>query len=50
MDPNGLGVARLASDVLWSDPVNEPGFQLNVGRGVGMIFGPDVTEVGGAWE
>lgn len=21
MDPNGLGAARLASDVLWSDPV-----------------------------
>jgi serine/threonine-protein phosphatase 5 len=46
MDPNGVGTARLASDVLWSDPVGEPGFHLNVARGVGMCFGPDVTEVG----
>ena len=46
MDPNGVGNARLASDVLWSDPVGEPGFHLNVARGVGMCFGPDVTEVG----
>lgn len=47
MDPNGLGASRLAADVLWSDPVGEPGFQPNVARGVGMVFGPDVTEVGG---
>lgn len=45
MDPNGLGASRLASDVLWSDPVGERGFQPNVARGVGMCFGPDVTEV-----
>ena len=45
MDPNGLGTSRLASDVLWSDPVGERGFQPNVARGVGMCFGPDVTEV-----
>ncbi|PSC75899.1 Serine threonine-phosphatase 7 [Micractinium conductrix] len=44
MDPNGLGASRLAADVLWSDPVGEPGFQPNVARGVGMVFGPDVTE------
>jgi hypothetical protein len=44
MDPNGLGASRLASDVLWSDPVGEPGFQPNLARGVGMCFGPDVTE------
>ena len=25
MDPNGLGAARLASDVLWSDPVGGGG-------------------------
>ena len=46
MDPNGLGASRLASDVLWSDPVGDPGFQPNVARGVGMCFGPDITEVG----
>ena len=44
MDPNGLGVSRLATDVMWSDPVLEPGFSENVSRGVGMVFGPDVTE------
>ncbi|KAL4428044.1 hypothetical protein ABPG75_002133 [Micractinium tetrahymenae] len=44
MDPNGLGASRLAADVLWSDPVGEPGFQPNLARGVGMVFGPDVTE------
>ncbi|EFN58373.1 hypothetical protein CHLNCDRAFT_20762 [Chlorella variabilis] len=44
MDPNGLGASRLASDVLWSDPVGDPGFQPNVARGVGMCFGPDITE------
>jgi serine/threonine-protein phosphatase 5 len=44
MDPNGLGAARLASDVLWSDPVADPGFRTNDARGVGMVFGPDVTE------
>lgn len=51
MDPNGLGASRLASDVLWSDPVGDPGFQPNVARGVGMCFGPDITEVGrmGRW-
>lgn len=48
MDPNGLGASRLAADVLWSDPVGEPGFRPNVARGVGMVFGPDVTEVGRA--
>lgn len=47
MDPNGLGASRLATDVLWSDPVGEPGFQPNLARGVGMVFGPDVTEVRG---
>lgn len=44
MDPNGVGASRLASDVLWSDPVADPGFQTNMQRGVGMCFGPDVTE------
>jgi hypothetical protein len=46
MDPNGLGASRLASDALWSDPVLDSGFRPNDARGVGMCFGPDVTEVG----
>ena len=34
----------LATDVLWSDPVQEPGLGSNDSRGVGMLFGPDVTK------
>ena len=44
-DPNGRGSTMLATDVLWSDPVAEPGMTLNDGRGVGVVFGPDVTQV-----
>lgn len=32
--------------MLWSDPVAEPGLQINEARGVGLTFGPDVTQVG----
>ena len=45
MDPSGLGSSRLASDVLWSDPTSTLGFEFNISRGIGMTFGPDVTEV-----
>lgn len=44
MDPTGMGSNRLASDVLWSDPSSTPGFEFNASRGIGMTFGPDVTE------
>ncbi|KAG2485825.1 hypothetical protein HYH03_015408 [Edaphochlamys debaryana] len=44
MDPDGCGSSLLATDVLWSDPVAAPGIQENEARGVGLIFGPDVTE------
>ncbi|PNG99897.1 Serine/threonine-protein phosphatase 7, partial [Tetrabaena socialis] len=44
MDPDGCGTSLLATDVLWSDPVAEPGFSENEARGVGLVFGPDVTE------
>lgn len=33
----------VACDVLWSDPVNDPGIRVNEARGCGTIFGPDVT-------
>lgn len=33
----------VACDVLWSDPVNEPGIRVNEARGCGTVFGPDVT-------
>ena len=45
VDPNGIGSSVVAADVLWSDPVAEPGLRANVARGVGLIFGPDVTQV-----
>lgn len=35
MDPNGLGAARLASDVLWSDPVGGGGACSWGWRGIG---------------
>lgn len=34
----------VATDVLWSDPVQEPGLANNDSRGVGMLFGPDITK------
>ena len=41
-----MGTSLLATDVLWSDPVLEPGLHENEARGgVGCVFGPDVTEV-----
>ncbi len=43
--PPGCGTSLLATDVLWSDPVAEPGFHENDARGVGLTFGPDMTEV-----
>ena len=45
VDPNGLGSSVVAADVLWSDPVADPGLRSNTARGVGLIFGPDVTQV-----
>jgi len=36
-------VSVIAADVLWSDPVCEPGLRNNDARGVGLTFGPDVT-------
>ncbi len=45
VDPNGLGSSMVAADVLWSDPVAEPGLHSNTARGVGLIFGPDITQV-----
>ncbi|GLC44111.1 hypothetical protein PLESTB_000927800 [Pleodorina starrii] len=44
MDPDGCGSSLLATDVLWSDPVAALGFAENDARGVGLTFGPDITE------
>ncbi len=42
----GQGSTVVAADVMWSDPSAEPGLQMNDSRGVGVILGADVTEVG----
>ncbi|GAX74026.1 hypothetical protein CEUSTIGMA_g1476.t1 [Chlamydomonas eustigma] len=44
MDPDGTGLSVVAADVLWSDPVAAPGLESNDVRGVGLTFGPDVTQ------
>ena len=44
LDATGVGEAQLAADVLWSDPAPMPGFEENYARGIGMVFGPDITE------
>ena len=44
-DPTGKGTMEIAGDVLWSDPVPENGIKVNKLRGVGLVFGPDATEV-----
>ena len=41
----GLGTSVVAADVLWSDPIAQNGLQVNEARGVGLTFGPDVTQV-----
>ena len=41
----GQGTTVVAADVMWSDPSAEPGLQMNDSRGVGVVFGADVTEV-----
>lgn len=41
-DPGSLK-NLVACDVLWSDPVNDPGIRVNEARGCGTVFGPDVT-------
>lgn len=34
----------LPSDVTWSDPSPQPGHRPNQQRGIGTLFGPDVTQ------
>lgn len=45
IDPSGIGATMIATDVMWSDPVAEPGLRTNDARGVGLVFGPDATQV-----
>lgn len=41
----GRKQSTLATDVLWSDPSADEGISTNDTRGVGLLFGPDVTKV-----
>ncbi|GBG93016.1 hypothetical protein CBR_g58154 [Chara braunii] len=43
-DPSGTGMSAILGDILWSDPSSEPGLKPNDGRGIGLLFGPDITE------
>ena len=42
---SGVGKSVIATDVLWSDPSAQPGLMENEARGVGLLFGPDITQV-----
>ncbi len=44
-DVAGAGKSVIATDVLWSDPAPQPGLVENEARGVGLLFGPDITQV-----
>lgn len=43
-DPDGIGHKAVPADILWSDPGPENGLMENVERGVGLVFGPDITQ------
>ncbi|MEW5312630.1 MAG: hypothetical protein WDW38_004250 [Sanguina aurantia] len=44
LDPDGRKQSTLATDVLWSDPSATEGLGTNDTRGVGLLFGPDITK------
>ena len=43
-DPDGIGHKAVPADILWSDPGPENGLKENLERGVGLVFGPDITQ------
>mmetsp|Transcript_33581 Transcript_33581/g.73290 ORF Transcript_33581/g.73290 Transcript_33581/m.73290 type:complete len:470 (-) Transcript_33581:88-1497(-) len=44
LDPDGQGSSLVPSDVMWSDPMHTNGFRENTERGIGLVFGPNVTQ------
>ncbi|PNY10885.1 serine/threonine protein phosphatase 7-like protein [Trifolium pratense] len=44
LDPPWEGQNLIPGDVLWSDPSKTPGLSPNKERGIGLVWGPDVTE------
>lgn len=44
-DPdNTIASQIISTDVLWSDPQSSNGLAPNENRGIGLLFGPDMTE------
>jgi serine/threonine-protein phosphatase 5 len=44
LDPPWEGSNLIPGDVLWSDPSLEKGLSLNKERGIGLLWGPDITQ------
>lgn len=44
LNPQGKGPNLIPGDVLWSDPSMEMGLSPNEERGIGLIWGPDITQ------
>jgi serine/threonine-protein phosphatase 5 len=44
LDPPRQGANLIPGDVLWSDPSNKPGLSPNKDRGIGLLWGPNMTE------
>mmetsp|Transcript_5838 Transcript_5838/g.21282 ORF Transcript_5838/g.21282 Transcript_5838/m.21282 type:complete len:550 (-) Transcript_5838:1664-3313(-) len=44
VDPDGTGSNVTAGDVLWSDPAPSGQLSENLDRGIGLLFGPEITE------
>ncbi|CAN6245668.1 unnamed protein product [Urochloa humidicola] len=44
LNPQGKGPNLIPGDVLWSDPSMEKGLPPNEERGLGLLWGPDVTQ------
>ncbi|CAM8900026.1 unnamed protein product [Rhodiola kirilowii] len=45
LDPPWEGLNLIPGDVLWSDPSMTPGLSPNNERGIGLLWGPDCTEL-----
>jgi serine/threonine-protein phosphatase 5 len=44
LDPPWEGQNLIPGDVLWSDPSLEMGLSPNKERGIGLLWGPDITQ------
>ncbi|XP_076929999.1 serine/threonine-protein phosphatase 7-like [Bidens hawaiensis] len=44
LNPPWEGPNLIPGDVLWSDPCMKPGLSPNTERGIGLLWGPDITD------